>query len=305
MTMLQQIEFRAMGCRIFAAVDSPSSLDALNELARWFDEWEDHLSRFRPDSELNRINRTNGVPTKVSPIFADVLERAIEAEIISAGLVTPVLLDALLSAGYDRSFNLVPDESFSAQSEQVDFIPRLDEIDWDAKTATLWLPSDLHLDFGGVAKGWAADQAAKRLATLGPALVDGQGDIAVTGPRADGSPWQIGIANPFEPSENIVLLKIYKGGVATSGRDHRNWLRNGIPAHHIIDPRTGLPAETDVLTATAIAPTVMQAEAVAKTLLILGSENAMLWLESQPQYEALLVLEDEQVLTSKNFEKYL
>ena len=303
--MLQKTEFRAMGCRIFAAIDSPSPPTTLNELPHWFDEWEDRLSRFRPDSELNRINRANGVPTQVSPVFADVLENAIAAEALSDGLVTPVLLDALVSAGYDRSFSLIPDNVFGAQPAQIGFIPRLAEIDWDPTTSTLWLPPDVHLDFGGVAKGWAADQAARRLSTFGAALVDGQGDIAITAPQADGSPWQIGVANPFEPTDNILLLHIPKGGVATSGRDHRNWLRNGIPAHHIIDPRTGIPAETDVLTATAIAPSVMQAEAVAKTLLILGSENALFWLDAHPEFAALLVLEDGQVLTSENLEKFL
>ena len=303
--MSYQTEFRAMGCRIFAALDSPSHPDAFKDLPAWFNEWEDHLSRFRPNSELNRINRANGIPSKVSPVFADVLENAIAAEGLSDGLVTPVLLDALVSAGYDRSFNLIPDNSFAAQPAQIGFIPRLTEIDWDPSTATLWLPPDLHLDFGGVAKGWAADQAAKRLSVFGAALVDGQGDIAVTGPQADGTPWKIGVANPFEPSENILLLNISKGGVATSGRDRRNWLRNGIPAHHIIDPRTGLPAETDVLTATVIAPTVMQAEAVAKSLLILGSENALYWLDAHPRFDALLVREDGQVLTSETLEKYL
>ena len=303
--MLHQTEFRAMGCRIFIASDSPSQPEIFAEIPHWFDEWEDHLSRFRPESELNRINRANGIPTRVSPIFADVLERAIEAEALSDGLVTPVLLDALISAGYDRSFNLIPENGFGARPAQIGFIPRLDEIDWDPNTSTLWLPPDMHLDFGGVAKGWAADQASKRLAHLGATLVDGQGDIAVTGPRADGSAWQIGIANPFNPSENIAVLKISEGGVATSGRDRRNWLRDGILAHHIIDPRTGQSAETDVLTATAIAPTVMQAEAVAKTLLILGSENALHWLDTHTEFNALLVLEDGQVLTSENFEEYL
>jgi thiamine biosynthesis lipoprotein len=303
--MLHQTEFRAMGCRIFAAIDSPSQPHPLEDLPRWFDEWEDHLSRFRPDSELNRINRANGIPTKVSAVLADVLEYALEAETLSDGLVTPVLLDALISAGYDRSFSLLPEESFGARSAQLEFIPSLVEIDWEPSTTTLWLPPDLHLDFGGVAKGWAADQAAKRLAVFGPTLVDGQGDIAISGPQSDGSPWKIGVADPFEKTENIAYLHIHKGGVATSGRDRRTWLRNGEAAHHIIDPRTGQPAQTDVLTATAIAPTVMQAEVVAKTLLILGSENAMFWLDAHPEFDALLVLGDGQVLTSENIENYL
>ncbi len=303
--MLQQTEFRAMGCRIFIASDSPSQPDSFAEIPHWFDQWEDHLSRFRPDSELNKLNRSNGIPTKVSPVFADVLECAIEAEKISNGLVTPVLLDALISAGYDRSFNLVPGESLAAHPAEIDFIPHIDEIDWNPATSTLWLPPDLHLDFGGVGKGWASYQTAQRLQSNAPSLVDAQGDITVTAPHADGSPWKIGVADPFDQSENIVVINIYEGGVATSGRNARNWMRNGKLAHHIIDPRTGQPAETDVLTASVIAPNVMQAEAVTKTLLILGSQNARHWLDAHPEFAALLVLENGQVIHTENFENYL
>ena len=303
--MLHQTELRAMGCRIFIASDSPSPPAGFTEIPQWFDQWENHLSRFRPDSELNQLNRANGTPTKVSPIFADVLERAIEAEKISNGLVTPVLLDALVSAGYDRPFNLLPDENFSAHPVTSDFIPRLDEIDWDPSNAILWLPPDLHLDFGGVGKGWASYQTAQRLKNDAPTLVDAQGDITVTAPQIDGSPWRIGVADPFNNSENVAVINIHEGGVATSGRNARNWLRDGKLAHHIIDPRTGQPAETDVLTATVIAPNVMQAEAVTKTLLILGSENALHWLDAHSEFAALLILEDGQVLTTRNFEKHL
>ncbi len=303
--MCHQIEFRAMGCQIFAAIDSPSPPESLAALPQLFEQWENHLSRFRPDSELNRINRAKGARNTVSPVFADVLDCAIAAEKLSGGLVTPLLLDALLSAGYDRDFSLLMPHNSFASSELLGVAPQLEEIDWNPRTSSLWLPPDVHLDLGGVAKGWAAHQAAKGLASFGPALVNGQGDIAVTAPRTDGSPWQIGISNPFSPQENIAVLHISGGGVATSGRDRRAWMQNGIPVHHIIDPRTGFPAQTDVLTATAIAPTVMQAETVAKTLLILGSENALFWLDAHPEFDALLVLEDGQRLMSENFEKYL
>ncbi len=304
--MLHQTEFRAMGCRIFAALDSPSQPELFNQIPQWFDEWEAHLSRFHPDSELNRINHANGAQTQVSPVFADVLEAAIAAEALSDGLVTPVLLDALVSAGYDRDFELVAGNELDAQPQNGwQPTPQLAEIDWNPNSRLLTLPPDLHLDFGGVAKGWAAHQASMRLKDFGATLVDGQGDIAVTAPRADGSAWRIGIADPFDPQENVTVLNLFSGGVATSGRDHRNWLRDGLLMHHIIDPRTGLPAQTDILTATAIAPNVMQAEAVTKTLLILGSHAALDWLAANPEFDALLILEDGQVLTSENFERYL
>ena len=131
------------------------------------------------------------------------------------------------------------------------------------------------------------------------------GDIAISGPRADGEVWRIGVANPFEPKEDLFMLHLMGGGVATSGKDRRRWIRGDILQHHIIDPRTGQPAETDVLTATVVAPTVMEAEAAAKSVLILGSGAGMEWLEADSGLAGLLILEDGRVLTNLRMEEYL
>lgn len=137
----------------------------------------------------------------------------------------------------------------------------------------------MRLDLGGIAKGWAADIAAQRLAKAGPALIDAGGDIAVSGPMADGSPWPIAIANPFAPEDSLGLLLLVRGAVATSGRDYRRWTRGGVEQHHIIDPRTGQPAQTDVLSATIVAPDGPAAEMAAKVALILGSQAGLAWLD--------------------------
>jgi thiamine biosynthesis lipoprotein len=303
--MIYSIEFRAMGSQILAAVDSPSLPEDLPAVPDWFEAWEGTLSRFRLDSELSQVNRTDSVPLQVSQDFADVFEVARRAEQASGGLVTPVLLDALVHAGYDRSFDLLPrEQAFSLPGEIVS-LPHLAEVDWDASRRRIWLPPDLHLDFGGVAKGWTALQAANRLAVYGPALVNAGGDIAITGAQVDGSSWLVGIANPFEPSENLEVLKLVRCGVATSGRDARNWLRGGRLSHHIIDPRTGLPAETDVLTATVVGPSVTDAETAAKTVLIKGSDAGLDWLEADPQLAAMVVLENGSCLQSANLKPYI
>jgi FAD:protein FMN transferase len=161
------------------------------------------------------------------------------------------------------------------------------------------------LDFGGIAKGWCADQALKRLQAEGPVLVNAGGDIAINGPRADSSPWQIGIADPFHPGEEIETLFLNACGVATSGKDRRRWTRNGILRHHIIDPFTGQPAETDLLTVTVIAPNVMDAEAVAKAAFMLGSHAGMEWIDAHPERAALFILDDGQVLYSRKMEEFL
>jgi thiamine biosynthesis lipoprotein len=163
----------------------------------------------------------------------------------------------------------------------------------------------MSLDFGGIAKGWAAHQTMERLQAEGPALVNAGGDIAISGPRADGSPWPIGITDPFHPGEEIEVLLLNRGGVATSGKDRRRWIRNGVLQHHIINPATNQPADTDLLTVTVVAPDVTKAEAMVKAAFILGSVTGLEWIETQPGLAALFILDNGQVLYSEKMDEYL
>lgn len=145
----------------------------------------------------------------------------------------------------------------------------------------------------------------ERLQVEGPALVNAAGDIAISGPRAGGSPWQIGVADPFHKGEEIEILFLERCGVATSGKDRRRWLREGAFKHHIINPLTDQPAETDVLTVTVIAPDVMLAEAAAKAAFIQGSRPGLEWIEAHPEFAALFILDDGQMIYSQKMQEYL
>ena len=111
--------------------------------------------------------------------------------------------------------------------------------------------------------------------------------------------------NPVQPDQHFETLKIERGGVATSGKDYRRWLRDGKWQHHLIDPRTGLPAQTDVLSATVIAPTAFEAEVAAKVIALSGSEQGLAWLEEQPDYAAIIVREAGQAVYSPQMNNYL
>ncbi len=165
----------------------------------------------------------------------------------------------------------------------------------DRRRRTASLANGARLDLGGFAKGWAADEAARRLGRLAPALVDVGGDLAVSGPRRDGSPWPVAVGDPRDPERVLGVVQISRGGVATSGRDFRRWGRDG-KAHHIIDPRSGQPAQSDLLTATVLAPSASRAEVAAKVLLILGSRAGLDWIEARPGLSGLFVREDEDEL---------
>jgi FAD:protein FMN transferase len=136
-------------------------------------------------------------------------------------------------------------------------------------------------------------------------LVSAGGDIAISAEQADGSPWPIGLDSPFIQGETLTTLIVGPGGVATSGTDYRRWKQGEQWRHHIIDPRSGTPAQTDILTATIIAPDALQAEMAAKTALILGSQAGFDWLNARPEFTGLLVLENGEVLGTERLPQYL
>ncbi len=303
--MMHRREFRAMGSRMLAVIDCDLYPRVLQDVPAWFEEWEQVLSRFRSDSELSRLNLNAGRSVPVSQTLWDVYRISLEAENLTDGLVSPLVLDALVRAGYDRSFDQL-------QVNNLGPLPDFDttaftsaDIVLDPSDRSICLPKRARLDFGGVAKGWAAHQATRRLGRAGPALVDAGGDIAVNGERSNGEAWAIGVADPFRPDSHLEILYLERGGVATSGKDYHRWVADGVVQHHIINPRTGLPAETDVLTATVVAPTVMQAEAMAKMVIIAGSQAGLARLDADAELAGLLVLEGGQTLYSRNLKQYL
>lgn len=303
--VVKRIEFRAMGCRMSAAIDSDqeTAAELLARLPEWFEHWEERLSRFRRDSELSQLNRGQGTSQSVSPWMGEVIQAALAAADYSQGIVVPTILGALEAAGYDRSFEKIEPSSGGtdlAPSEVADWRT----IEFDPRGRTLRLPHGVRLDLGGVAKGWAANRAVGRLKKTGPVMVDASGDIAVSGPKSGGQPWAIAVADPRNRDGRLAMLKIQRGGVATSGRDYRRWKVNGDWRHHLIDPRTGLPAKTDIFSVTVVGPTALEAEVAAKVVAILGSQDGLTWLNQRTSMAGLLVLESEEVLQSQRMQPY-
>jgi thiamine biosynthesis lipoprotein len=307
---MQKIEFRAMGCEMLAAVDRNSSAAAcsLKQTPDWFEMWEQRLSRFRPESELNQVNRLNGQEVRISHVLFEAVAAALRLAHLSGGLVNPAVLGALEAAGYDKDFDAV----LASQTETAEGPPEWpippqnlkEAVQLRRDPARIRLAPGVRLDLGGTGKGWAADRAARRLGKAGPALVDAGGDIAVSGARRHGKPWSIEVADPFDPDGRIDLIGLYHGGVATSGRYRRRWRKGGVWQHHIIDPRRGIPAQTDVLSASVIASSARIAEMAAKVVLIGGSEYGLAWLEQHPRLAGLIVLESGEVIPSRNWRRF-
>jgi thiamine biosynthesis lipoprotein len=153
------------------------------------------------------------------------------------------------------------------------------EVRVDDERGTVERPPGVRLDTGGTGKGLAADMAAGLLRGYARFAVDCGGDLRVGGPRAKDDPYQVEVEHPLT-REHSLVLRIAGGGVATSGINVRLWRTEGGGfAHHLLDPETGAPAWTGLVGVTALGPTALEAETLAKAALLSGPEAARAWLE--------------------------
>lgn len=296
--------FRAMGTEVGLWLWNSNEQRARNSFATvetFFARSEARLSRFLPDSELSRLNQSAGKPFAASPTLFDLVESALMWRERTGGLFDPTILGALVASGYDRPFDTMPASTSESGDGAGTNMPHS-----GTNTGThaacsaevelgpgrvITLPVGVGLDLGGIAKGWAVQQAAHRLGMWGPCLVDAGGDIACTGAPPTG-PWVVTVADPLDEDVDIAVLALSNEAVATSSRAYRRWLLGDKPAHHLIDPRSGAPAETDLLAVTVIAPRLPEAEIHAKTALILGERHGRAYLNELPNVAAILVLND-------------
>ena len=247
-------------------------------------------SRFRPDSELSRLNAADGSWTAVSDLFLEALKAAINAAVVSRGAVDPTLGDGLLAAGYDCDWRELPPvpPGLAAVPGPRPVRARRRPEPWRA--VELWedppsvrLPVGIRLDLGATAKALAADRAARaaHLTTRTGALVALGGDVATCGRAPEGG-WLVHVTDdhrdgPGAPGQTI---SIEGGGVATSSTTVRRWLHGGRAMHHILDPRDGEPVSARWRTASVAAATCLDANIASTAAIVLGA-RAQAWLAEQ------------------------
>jgi thiamine biosynthesis lipoprotein len=286
---LRKIRFPALGTTVeLAVIPAPwqeERVDAdLAEVQAQCLAYHRQLSRFDPDSEISRLNRGTGKWVPVSDSTAEILRLALALYRQSGGMFHPAVGAHLNALGYNRSFELVADNG----DDPLDNLPAPQPLASAPYILRQWqeqawgkVTEGLQVDLGGIAKGWIVEQGARLLIDKGYSrfVYNAGGDMICQG-SMNGRPWRIGIANPFRPTDNLLVLEVESLAVATSGTYRRSWIRQGRRMHHLVDPRTGLPAETDVVSCTVVAKSLVAAEWMAKTVIILGS-GAIDWLASQ------------------------
>lgn len=256
-------------------------------------ELENRWSRFIDTSDITRANNANGHETLVSADTLLLVDRALTASRLTHGWFDPLLLPELAAAGYDRSFDTITslDTPLVATIDRRNGERRVVVHDWDARCrlitmdateSTLRIPTSHAFDPGGIGKGVGADLVLGHALARGAsaAMVDLGGDLAFGGTAPAGG-WPVAIENPFAPDHPLCTIRLPWGAVATSSKARRRWVRGNQPQHHLIDPNTGSPSNSDVVSATVVAGACWLAEAFAKAAVIAGAAAGLDLLESQ------------------------
>jgi thiamine biosynthesis lipoprotein len=263
--------------------------DGRQILAR-IDRWAERLSRHLDGSELSTLNDDPNWTVSIRPTLGAALWAGLDARDASEGLVDITLLDARLAAE-----GLIPAaRPTGAHRWSVQFGP--------GRGAIVQRQPGVRFDLGGVAKGWLADRALDLLARWTGVVVDADGDLAVR--CAVGGQWTIAIDDPRADNASLAVLNLStpagnlpaRWGIATSGTSVHRWGVSGSVRHHLIDPRTGISAVTDVVQATVVSGSTLRAEALAKAAVIAGSAEGLALLERAGVAGAILLTDRDEVL---------
>ena len=277
---LSPVVFPALGTTAVLLVTDPGAADrARAVLDAEIDAIDRACSRFRPDSELTGVNASTGRPVEVSALFLDAVDVALRAAVLTGGRVDPTVGAALRVLGYDRDFSQVHPAGPPLRVTMRP-VPGWRLVWTDRETSTVRVPAGVELDLGATAKALCADRAARAVsqATGAGVLISLGGDIAVAGAAPAGG-WRVRVtddhAAPTDaPGQTVTITS---GGLATSGVAVRRWDRGGRPLHHLVDPASGLPADTCWRTVSVAAGSCVDANIASTAAMIMGAE-APRWL---------------------------
>lgn len=276
-----QVEFYALGTKNIIKVFQLCDKSVLNQVVNRVVEIEDMMSRFKPYSDISRLNQAAGkCLVDISKDTLKLLNRSLLYTRMSEGVFDITIAPLVNLWGIGKKVNFIPTkEEIAFERSKVcsyDII-----LEQEHSRAGLSRKGQC-IDLGGIAKGFAADEVKKILLQNGisHAVINLGGNIVTLGSREDGTDWKIGIQNPLlTRGEFSALLSVKDKSIVTSASNERFFIKNGVRYHHIIDPRTGYPAQSNLLSVTVVADSAMDADALTTSLFIMGKDKGMELLE--------------------------
>lgn len=257
------------------------------------------LTEFSDTSQTALINQCSGIrPVSVDREVYDIIRRSKEISAITQGAfdITTGLLKKLYNFK-GQQLN-VPDEI--KLSEALKHVGYKNISLLDGHRVYLTKPG-MHIGFGAIGKGYAADKVKELLVKRGvtSGVISASGDLTAWGSRLDGKPWKVGIANPNDPDKTIAWIPIKNSSVATSGDYEQYFELDGVRYSHSIDPKTGKPV-SGIKSVTVVSPNAELSDALATAVMIMGKEVGMHFIEQLPSTHCLIVTDKNEILTSKH-----
>lgn len=246
------------------------------------------MSAFRSDSELGRFNSARGTePFELAPEARKVVSAALDLARETGGAFDPTVAPLVGLWG----FGAAASEGDPDEGEIEETLDRVGyrNLSWDDHGRLVRSVGGVELDLSGIAKGYGVDAVMVALAAYRPAgvMVEIGGDLRVMGTRAGGEPWRLGIESPLGGLDSVITMT--EGALATSG-DYRQRAGEGAKRRtHIVEPRTGRPAPASIASVSVIAPTALEADAVATALVVLGEDEGIRYVEARPWIEAMIM----------------
>ena len=257
---------------------------------------EDEMGVLKQDSEIAALN-AKGTAKLTEDVFF-VIQKGLEIARLSGGAFDPTVLPLTRLWGFDdeaKEKKVPTADQIEKARARVDY----KKVALDEKTGTVVLEKSMGVDLGGIAKGYAADEAWRIFREDGvrSAILDLGGNIVAVGSRPDGTPWRIGIRDPRAQSEGgyYAVLSLSDEAVVTSGDYERYFMENGVRYHHIFDTKTGYPAQSGVISATIVSKDSTTADALSTAVFVLGVDKGLALVESVEGTEAVIVTGDKKV----------
>jgi thiamine biosynthesis lipoprotein len=292
---MQQYTFDALGT--ICSVDAPDGIDSavLDRAAQIARDVEHSMSAQLPDSDLSLINaQASDHPVKTTPEILDLLGRFLGYSDVFNGLLDPAVLPLVRLWGIGTESARVP-----SQNEIDSVLPLVDKNGIVIKDgAVSFKKPGMGIDLGAIGKGWAADKMSDYLVSKGvkAAIISLGGNLALIGRKKDGTDWNVGIRDPYgRNGEYMCIVKVASGSVVTSGIYERYFEQDGKRYHHILDPRTGYPADNGLAGISIFTASSTTADAYSTGVFLLGLEKGMEFLESENLAEGLFITTDKKV----------
>ncbi|WP_460278377.1 FAD:protein FMN transferase [Clostridium sp. CTA-5] len=282
------INLKACGSNAEEAIEK--SIKRLNNI-------DDKMSVFKENSEISMINSKAGIESQI--VGKDtyfVLKKSLEYSKILKGTFDPTIRPLVSLWNISGNGGRIPNEDeIKSKIKLVNY----NDIILDENSHSVMLKhKNQSLDVGGIAKGFAADEVRNIFYKydIKSALIDLGGNIFALGLKEDGSNWKVGIQNPIKTrGEHIGLLNVKNKSVVTSGNYERYFMEDGKKFHHIIDPKTGYPSESEIISATIISDNSIDGDGLSTGIYILGINKAISIIESMQGIDGILVTADKKI----------